>query len=1007
MWCDREKPLRLDSARKGGAFVFFPGRVKGVLLSRWPWLALVGLSFAAAGFLGGYSTGCYTATVTLIPDQTPQPQDPPAMRRSKVETLAEMVRSRELAGRVVQGAGAPVTAERLQAVFEVSPVPGTDLLRLSLRDRNADQAAFLLNLYARQALLLAQEAQSNATKEIKHSLEEKMSVLDQSLELAKQRLSSFQGPLGFMDFDKEASSYVQQYLDLDQKSENLRVQAETLNLQTQNLLKEISNHHPAVLAARQELSEALLRYTEDHPHVQKLRATLAALQAQIAERGDQIDPDVVLKGNSLAQSLYTKLLELRTEKVTLMKQMEAAILSRNRLKAKLDGLPEKRLEFAKLSSEFASLNAARETLLVQQQQTLLTGGQAAGFSSVFTPVQSNELSRSPKWKSGERYSLGAGLLGLCLAGSLIFRLEMTDRRIRTEADLKQVTALPVLGTLGDLSRLSAQELEQWAFTTLTRLRGSLGHPGSGALVCGFIASHQGEGCSTWVELLSSAARRCGYQVLTVSARDSGQASSERPMHSDTCAHSPQPSLLPARFEFPVTPMPLESKLEIPMSRWVWDLQNRQQWQEAVRRWRGMENVAVFIDFPPASTPEAILLSENFSDLIWLCGRDMADFDETHAQLESLRCAGSRLSGAVFNRALRTGHRNHVGQLVSIGAALMFAFTPRLLSAQEAGPRGEPQERPGLTTNGSFSVSSPTQLAAWQKHLTLGAGDVLTISLYEQPDSERKGLAIGPDGRLNYLQARDVVAADLTVDELRERLETVLAKFYRPPLRVIIIPQSYTSKKYYLLGNVVQKGVFPLDRPVTIIEAIAHAQGFVTTIERRSTLMQADLPRAFLIRKSEGTEPQRVNVDFEALFLRGDLSQNVPLAPGDYLYFPPLDLQEIYILGEVLRPGVSTYTPELTALRAVASRGGFGERAFRQRVLIVRGSLNHPQTLVLNVSDILKARSADVKLEARDIVYVSRKPWFKAEELVQSAVSDFVRAAVITWTGKKVAPLINY
>lgn len=339
----------------------------------------------------------------------------------------------------------------------------------------------------------------------------------------------------------------------------------------------------------------------------------------------------------------------------------------------------------------------------------------------------------------------------------------------------------------------------------------------------------------------------------------------------------------------------------------------------------------------------------------------------------------------------------------VALALLGAIFVIGLSAQEARPPAVEADLAKPAATPAFSVSSPAQLADWQKRFTLGAGDVLNVGLYEQPESERRGLTIGPDGRLNYLQARDVVAVGLTVDELRAQLEKDLARYYRPPLRVIIVPQAYNSKKYYLLGNVVQKGIFQLDRPVTILEAIAHAHGFIHTTERKNTLMLADLSRAFLIRKGEREASSRVPVDFEALFLRGDLRQNIALAPGDYLYFPPLDLQEIYVLGEVMRPGVSSFTPEMTVLRAIASHGGFTEAAYRQRVLIVRGSLNHPQTFVLSVSDVLKARSRDVKLEARDIVYISRQPWYKPEELLKSAISDFVRAAVVTWTGLNVGP----
>jgi polysaccharide export outer membrane protein len=307
---------------------------------------------------------------------------------------------------------------------------------------------------------------------------------------------------------------------------------------------------------------------------------------------------------------------------------------------------------------------------------------------------------------------------------------------------------------------------------------------------------------------------------------------------------------------------------------------------------------------------------------------------------------------------------------------------------------------------AFTISSPTQLADWQKRLTLGPGDTFNISLYEQPETLRNNVPVGPDGRINYLQARDVIATGLTVDELRERLENVLLKFHRPPLRVIVQPIAYNSKKYYVLGNVTTKGVFALDRPTTVLEAIARAKGFVSTAQRRTTLVLADLSRSFLIRKGPTGTFQRVPVDFESLFLHGDLTQNVPLAPDDYLYFPPSDVQDVYVFGEVLSPGPVPFGNEMSAMRALAARGSFTPRAYRARVLVVRGSLKQPQTIIVNASDILAAKALDVKLRPRDIVYVSRKPWYKAEELVEMAITSFLRSAVVYGVGEYIGPLIE-
>jgi protein involved in polysaccharide export with SLBB domain len=256
-----------------------------------------------------------------------------------------------------------------------------------------------------------------------------------------------------------------------------------------------------------------------------------------------------------------------------------------------------------------------------------------------------------------------------------------------------------------------------------------------------------------------------------------------------------------------------------------------------------------------------------------------------------------------------------------------------------------------------------------------------------------------------LQAIDVVATGLTVDELRAKLEGILGKFHVAP-RVIIVPQSFHSKKYFVLGNVTQRGVFTLDRPTTIVEAVAKARGFTAAGPQRSSFNLADLSHAFLMRRQPGGEFVREPVDFEGLFQRGELQHNKLLAPDDYLYFPPLGLDEVYVLGEVRSIGVTPYVKNLSALGAIASRGGFTEGAFRQKILIVRGSLEKPETFVVDLQSTLRAQSPDFALQPRDIVYVSRKPWAKAQELLEAASSDFVRAVAVSWTGRKISPAIQ-
>ena len=97
------------------------------------------------------------------------------------------------------------------------------------------------------------------------------------------------------------------------------------------------------------------------------------------------------------------------------------------------------------------------------------------------------------------------------------------------------------------------------------------------------------------------------------------------------------------------------------------------------------------------------------------------------------------------------------------------------------------------TNLSLSVPAPAKLAPWQQRLTLGPGDVLNFVLFDMPDTARTEVPIGPDGRISFLQARDVTAAGLTIDELRAKMDEVLSKYYQNP-RAIITPVAFHSKK---------------------------------------------------------------------------------------------------------------------------------------------------------------------------------------------------------------------
>jgi protein involved in polysaccharide export with SLBB domain len=435
----------------------------------------------------------------------------------------------------------------------------------------------------------------------------------------------------------------------------------------------------------------------------------------------------------------------------------------------------------------------------------------------------------------------------------------------------------------------------------------------------------------------------------------------------------------------------EPVVEISLPGWVWNLDRRKQWQAALRHWSQIDNIALLVELPPASMPETVLLAANLPNLIWLADGTKATAAKTREQLETLRNARCHLAGAVMNRAPLSVLSNRFARWLGCAVLLGAGFAlPAAGQETEVQSTNEPARI--INTNLSLSVVTPAQRAPWQQRLTLGPGDVVTLALWGEPTLTRTEVAVGPDGRISFLEAQDVLASGLSVDELRARLNEELAKYRRAP-QAIVTPVAFRSKKYFVLGRVTTKGVYVLDRPITVLEAVARAHGFETGLVERNIITVADFSRSFLMRQG-----RRLPLNFENLFQNGDLTQNVNIEPGDYLYFPGSNVKEVYVVGEVRLPGATPYTPGMSLMAAVAARAGYTERAYKSKVLVVRGSLNKPEVFAIETNDILAGKAPDFRLQPKDIIYVNSRPFIYAEELADLAITAFLQSIVTSATG---------
>ena len=956
------------------------------ILRRWRWLLAGGVALAALGFAFGmmYWQSSYTAPAQLIRYDSPNAEQVFGPRQVAPETLPSILRSAELLERAGAAAKPPISADVLLNNLRVMPEHDSEIIVVAITGREPEATLKLVNLYAAQAVRFTQEMQAKAAAEV--------------IQFTAQQLAQIES-----EIDRQVTP----------------VQNSTRPASPPPPLAPVLPPRASALAAKyqaacDELADLLGRYTDAHPAVQAKRAEIAALEKE----GASLRPALgAAGGGSSSQSA-----EPSTTRATAGGAPESV------------SAPDPEREV--LVSKLQTLESARLTLIGRKQAAEALAANPPGYCQLLASATPRDLVKQGRRAKVLFLTVFLGMIGLVGAAATVLAVEFMDDRVKTAADLRRVARLPLLGAAGDFARMTRAQQEHWAFRAWTSLQGRLSLSPNRGLVCGITSAGYGEGRSAWVNQLARAASHLGFRVLTISTRRaeatveadaaasqpesetdsrrlaasgragaSGEADSA---HCDLRLDGPENQQTGLQQNVLASPAEVAQKLlgperqpivHIPLPGWVWNLERRKQWQAAVRDWSQIENVVIFIELPPASEPEAVLLAEYLPNVIWLAASSQAGAAETRDQLETLRHARCKLAGAVLNRAPASFFQRRFCRWFNY-AAVLFALNLSLAgAAEEALP--PPATNQTAQTPLSFTVVSRVQRAPWQQHLTLGAGDLVNLSLYGEPALTETAVPIGPDGRLSFLEAQDVQAAGLTVDELRARMDEALAKYRRAP-RTVITPAEFTSKKYFLLGSVAREGVFTLDRPITIVEAVARARGLQTAVQQRELVEVADLQRAFLVR-----ERARLPVDFEKLFQRGDLSQNIPLAPDDYLYFPPADPKQVYVLGEVLTPGIARWTAETSALRAIAEQGGFTPRAWKKKLLVIRGSLNHPQAFVVDADAVLSARAADFKLEPDDIVYVHHRPWIKAEEVLDLAATSFVESAVIFWTGIHAGPIITH
>ncbi|MGO9512648.1 MAG: XrtA/PEP-CTERM system exopolysaccharide export protein [Steroidobacteraceae bacterium] len=174
-----------------------------------------------------------------------------------------------------------------------------------------------------------------------------------------------------------------------------------------------------------------------------------------------------------------------------------------------------------------------------------------------------------------------------------------------------------------------------------------------------------------------------------------------------------------------------------------------------------------------------------------------------------------------------------------------------------------------------TASEPAPTAAASPDYRIGPGDSLQVFVFEN-EQLSVTVPVRPDGKISTPLVEDMVAVGKTPSQLARDIEKALSLYVKSPkVNVVVLVALSVYSQVKVIGQVKEPQALPYHEGMTVLEALLSVKGL-------SQFAAGN--RARIVRTVNGKQ-QEIKVKLESMVNNGDLSQNLPLLPGDVLVVP--------------------------------------------------------------------------------------------------------------------------
>lgn len=219
--------------------------------------------------------------------------------------------------------------------------------------------------------------------------------------------------------------------------------------------------------------------------------------------------------------------------------------------------------------------------------------------------------------------------------------------------------------------------------------------------------------------------------------------------------------------------------------------------------------------------------------------------------------------------------------------------------------------------------SPVANANAQSRETLGPGDSIRITVFQNPDLTTES-RLSQSGSIVFPLIGEVGLGGLTTAEAGVRIAEQLKRgnfIVNPQVAVSIM--QVRSRQVHVLGQVSRPGNYVLEDNATRLTDVLTLAGGISA-------SGADTVTVLTNRHGK---PERRIVDVPSIFQGGDPATNMQIENGDTIFVERAPV--FYIYGEVQRAGAYRWEPNMIVMQALSLGSGLTPRASARNIGIHR------------------------------------------------------------------------